>query len=826
MDKFTCEKCQKGFTKKSQYERHMNRKTPCGPKNIILEIEDSDDIEIYNSVSLFEQLTINEIPINEKSITAKVTNTDLSNYTFIDLFCGVGGFHQALSKMGATCVLACDIDKDCREVYKDNYGIEPVKDIRDIDEKNMIDFDILCGGFPCFVAGTKTLTNNGYKNIEDVQLTDKLLTHTGKFQNIVNLQRKIYTGNVYDIKIKYHSEVITATEEHPFYVREKRKAWNSLLKKYDYTYGEPEWKTASKLNMNDYFGMVINNKEIVPEFTFNKVINQHKTEQIKIKLDNLDYWFVMGYLVTNGWIEETCKSDGRCANKIRFSINNKDENEVFEKINRVIPITDKKCDTGCKKFSCSNFIWFNILKKFGKYAHEKLIPEWVHDAPIKFIQEFINGYMKADGCLNDNVLQITTVSPNLAYGLQRLYLKMGHIFYVNKCVRPKTYIIEGRNVNQRDTYSVRGILDKNVNLSSFIDGNYVWYAPFKIEKRETSQIPVYNFEVETDNSYVVENVCVHNCQPFSNGGKKHAFEDNRGLLFDEIMRLAKEKKPKFMFLENVKHILKVSNGEVIEYIKKRIADIGYYLQIFQISPHNYGIPQQRERVYFVCIRNDIYNGQKIELPEYKGKIEFEKYLDKKEDIDNKYFIKGDILDVLNAWDKMITKFEVGEKISPTIMIHDAYRPYTDAEFDDFPDWKKEYITKNKPLIEKYKGEFDEWYKKYKDILLKREIYGKLEWQTGAIKNNDSIFNHFIQLRQSGIRVKKSEYFPTLVAISQIPIYGKEKRYITPRECARLQSFPESFRLPKDDKKSYKQMGNSVNVDNVFTVISSTMKNYI
>ena len=77
---------------------------------------------------------------------------------------------------------------------------------------------------------------------------------------------------------------------------------------------------------------------------------------------------------------------------------------MFEKINKVIPITDKKCNTGkCKKFGCSNFIWFNILKKFGKYAHAKLIPEWVQDAPKEFIQEFINGYMKADGCIQNKV---------------------------------------------------------------------------------------------------------------------------------------------------------------------------------------------------------------------------------------------------------------------------------------------------------------------------------------------------------------------------------------------------------------------------------------
>jgi DNA (cytosine-5)-methyltransferase 1 len=677
--------------------------------------EDSDNSDLDDNIIIENDITID---------VESEPKLDLTGYKFIDLFCGIGGFHQALHQMGATCVLACDIDKECRIVYKDNYGIEPVSNVKDIDEKTMDDFDILCAGFPCFVAGTQTLTNNGYKNIEDVQLTDMLLTHTGKFQNIVNLQRKIYNGNIYDFDLKYHPELITATDEHPFYVREQKKVWNSLLKKYDYTYGEPEWKIASKLNMNDYFGMVINDKDIIPEFTFEKS---------------------------------------------------------------------------------------TILKQIYKCVDGKLIPEWVQDAPKEFIQEFINEF-------NNNKIthKFNTSSLQLAYGFQRLYLKLGHIAEITK-----------NTLFGDDIYEIFVNTEKQHDvLSSFIEGNYVWYAPFKITKRETSETQVYNFEVETDNSYIVENVCVHNCQAFSNGGKKKCFDDERGLLFDEIVRIAKAKKPRFMFLENVKHILKVSNGEVIEYIKNKIASIGYTLQLFQISPHNYGIPQQRERVYFVCVRNDIYNGTDIVLPTYIGKMEFQKFLDKKEEIAEKYFIKGDTLDILESWDLMVKTFEVGEKISPTIMINDAFSSYTQIDFDGFPVWKKDYITKNKPLIEKYRTQFTEWYKTYTLLLKKREIYGKLEWQTGPIKENDSIFNHFIQIRQSGIRVKKGQYFPTLVAIAQIPIYGKEKRYITPRECARLQSFPETFKLSPDDKKSYKQLGNSVNVNNVYTVISSTLKKYV
>jgi len=749
---------------------------------------------------------------------------------FIDLFCGIGGFHQALTSLGHECVLACDIDKYCQQNYKENYGIDVFNDVKGINESNVPDFDIITGGFPCFVSGTKVLTHKGYKNIEDVMLSDKLMTHTGKFQNILNLQRKNYTGKLYNIKIKYHPSFINCTDEHPFYVREKERVWNSETKKYDITYKKAEWKKALNLTNNDYFGMKINENNIIPEFSFDKKINQYNTTNIQVKLDNPDMWFMMGYFVGDGWIEETNKSDGRCMNKIRFAINTTDEEYVVRRINNILQITDKKCSSGnkCNKYGCADFVWFNIFKEFGKYAHGKIIPEWVQDAPKEYIEQFIDGYTTADGSINNKeCYSFTTVSYNLAFGLQRLYLKLGHLFTIKKCVRPKTTIIEGRIVNQRDTYQVEGYTKENKRKqSSFIENGYVWYAPFKLESQCVENEPVYNFEVENDNSYIVENTICHNCQPFSNGGKKKAFDDDRGLLFDEIMRIAKIKNPRFMFLENVKNILTVSNGEVLEYIKNKIDNYGYALQIFKMSPHNYGVPQQRERIYFVCVRKDIYDNIPIELEPYNGEpLDFTKILENPSEIDDKYKLKGDILHVLEAWDEMVKVFEVGEKLSPTILIHDYYKNYTDEEFEGLADWRKDYMTKNKPLIEKYKPQFDAWYNKHRELLNKREIYGKLEWQVGVVKENDSIFNYFSQIRQSGIRVKKAQYFPTLVAISQIPIYGKEKRYITPRECARLQSFPDSYIIHNDDKKSYKQFGNSVNVNNVLNVIKSTLYHY-
>lgn len=75
--------------------------------------------------------------------------TQPAGFTFIDLFCGIGGFHQAMRALGGRCVLACDIDARCREVYESNYGIRPHDDILTLRDTDIPEFDVLCGGFPC-----------------------------------------------------------------------------------------------------------------------------------------------------------------------------------------------------------------------------------------------------------------------------------------------------------------------------------------------------------------------------------------------------------------------------------------------------------------------------------------------------------------------------------------------------------------------------------------------------------------------------------------------------------------------------------------------------
>ena len=70
-------------------------------------------------------------------------------FKFIDLFAGIGGFHQAMVQLGGKCVFASEIDKYCQETYYKNYKILPFGDIRKIKVKDIPKHDVLCAGFPC-----------------------------------------------------------------------------------------------------------------------------------------------------------------------------------------------------------------------------------------------------------------------------------------------------------------------------------------------------------------------------------------------------------------------------------------------------------------------------------------------------------------------------------------------------------------------------------------------------------------------------------------------------------------------------------------------------
>ena len=151
-------------------------------------------------------------------------------YTAVSLFSGMGGDTLGMTQAGCKVIAYNELKStfckthhanfpDCElicDTIEDKKKSVTINDISKVSDASFVKYkgktDVLFAGFPCFVKDTLVLTNNGYKEIQHVAIGDKLLTHTGKFQNIVNLQRKEYTGQLYDIKLKYHPEIISSTE--------------------------------------------------------------------------------------------------------------------------------------------------------------------------------------------------------------------------------------------------------------------------------------------------------------------------------------------------------------------------------------------------------------------------------------------------------------------------------------------------------------------------------------------------------------------------------------------------------------------------------------
>ena len=95
------------------------------------------------------------------------------------------------------------------------------------------------------------------------------------------------------------------------------------------------------------------------------------------------------------------------------------------------------------------------------------------------------------------------------------------------------------------------------------------------------------------------------CQAFSISGKQKGFEDSRGTLFFDVARIVKAKKPKIVFMENVKNFAMHDNGRTLQVVQSTMEELGYKFYQKVLNAVDYGVPQKRERIYMVCFRRDL-----------------------------------------------------------------------------------------------------------------------------------------------------------------------------------------------------------------------------
>lgn len=348
------------------------------------------------------------------------------------------------------------------------------------------------------------------------------------------------------------------------------------------------------------------------------------------------------------------------------------------------------------------------------------------------------------------------------------------------------------------------------------------------------------------------------CQPFSYAGKRMGFGDTRGTLFFEIERLLSQYKPKAFLLENVRGLYTHDNGRTFETIMQKLHNLGYGTYDLLLNSSNFGVPQNRVRLYIVGIlganpkmslmtdlgasdSHSFKNGLQLQLDLFQDENSYPRTLVKdiiEDSVDEKYLcsdefqemlkkaIGGDLSRLhgyrlidyrgglaLHSWD-LGKKGDctTEEKIFLNLLV--TYRRH--PEFGKEQDGKRLSIEQirtfynNNKLPDILKSLCDKGYIQVNEEGKYNLVCGNMSFEVFKFLDPESVC---ITLTSSDC--------------NRLGIVQQNKaRRITPRECARLQGFPDSFILNPVDQFAYKQFGNSVSVPVIKAVISDFLKNNI
>ncbi len=249
------------------------------------------------------------------------------------------------------------------------------------------------------------------------------------------------------------------------------------------------------------------------------------------------------------------------------------------------------------------------------------------------------------------------------------------------------------------------------------------------------------------------------CQAFSLAGHKKGFEDARGILFFDVARIIKIHKPKVVFCENVKNLVNHDRGRTFQVIKNILEGLGYKVFYQVLNSKNFGVPQNRERIYIVAFRKDIAP-EKFKFPE------------KTDDT------------------KIIKDIVEEHEVSPKYYLSTAY------------------LTSLKRHKERHASKGNGFGYEIREI----------ESVAGAI-----VCGGMGRERNLIIDERLTDFTPVTHIKGEV---NKEYiRKMTPREWARLQGFPNDFKLVVADTHLYKQFGNSVTVP-VIRAIAERIKKHL
>ncbi len=242
------------------------------------------------------------------------------------------------------------------------------------------------------------------------------------------------------------------------------------------------------------------------------------------------------------------------------------------------------------------------------------------------------------------------------------------------------------------------------------------------------------------------------CQAFSVAGKQKGFEDTRGTLFFDIARIVDFHRPKVLLLENVKNFVRHNEGKTLQTVLKTLENLGYKIHYQILNTSNFGLPQNRERVYIVGFDQKQVSNPTFSFPTIS--------------------VPSSLQDLL-------------EKAPKEAKIIERSDVFYHKNYEQKKDDTGKIIPPNRPI------------------------------QLGKVNKGgqgERIYH------PAGHAITLSAYGGGVGSKTGIYKVNGILRKLSPRECARVQGFPESFILPEHKTEAYKQFGNSVSINTLQYII--------